>query len=50
MIGSNQNSPNNGGCSSVDFDDIAISSTGYIGPIAGRGAETKTPMAPKNLR
>ncbi len=29
----NQDSPNNGGCTYVDYDDIAISNTGYIGPI-----------------
>lgn len=28
-------SPNNGGCYYVDYDDIAISKTGYIGPIPG---------------
>ena len=46
IIGENQNSPNNGGCSYVDFDDIAISTTGYIGPIAG----AKKPAPPRNLR
>lgn len=39
-IGSNQRSPNNGGCTAVDFDDIAVSNTGYIGPIAGGGGGT----------
>jgi len=33
ILGSNQHSPNNGGCVAVDFDDFAISTTGYIGPL-----------------
>jgi hypothetical protein len=33
LIGSNQNAPSNGRCMYVDFDDIAISNTGYVGPI-----------------
>ncbi len=33
LSGSNQNSPNNGGCMAVDFDDIKISNTGYIGQL-----------------
>lgn len=32
---SNQNAPNNGGCTPVDVDDIAINNTGYIGPLDG---------------
>lgn len=36
IIGSNENNPNNGGCSYVDFDDIAINNAGYIGPILSR--------------
>ncbi|MBU0846785.1 hypothetical protein KKH23_06300 [Patescibacteria group bacterium] len=39
MIGSNQKSPNNSQCEAVDFDDMAINNTGYIGPIGG-GDET----------
>lgn len=35
LIGSNQATPNNGGCRYVDFDDIAVSNTGYIGPFDG---------------
>ncbi len=31
----NQAYPNNGGCVYIDYDDITISNTGYIGPIAG---------------
>lgn len=34
-IGSNADWPNNGRCMAVDFDDIAISNKGYIGPISG---------------
>jgi hypothetical protein len=37
QIGENQRSPANGGCAAVDFDDISVSNTGYIGPIAGGG-------------
>jgi len=33
-IAANHNSPANGGCVPVDFDDIAISTTGYIGPLS----------------
>jgi hypothetical protein len=36
LIGSNQSSPANGGCRYLDFDDIAISNTGYIGPLGNR--------------
>lgn len=43
LIGSNQIYPNNGGCLYVDFDDIAISNTGYIGTLA-------PPSPPQNLR
>lgn len=32
-IGSNQKYPDNAGCEYVDFDDIAINNTGYIGPL-----------------
>ncbi|MEA1925078.1 MAG: hypothetical protein U9M95_04340 [Candidatus Altiarchaeota archaeon] len=32
-IGSNQYSPNNGRCMAVDYDDVAVSNTGYIGPL-----------------
>jgi len=37
MAGSNQANPNTGSCVPVDFDDIAISTTGYIGPVSGSG-------------
>jgi hypothetical protein len=33
LIGSNQSSPDNGSDMAVDFDDIVVSNTGYIGPI-----------------
>ena len=36
-IGANQNNPNNGRDVYVDHDDIAISNTGYIGPISTKG-------------
>ena len=42
-IGSNQRTPNNGKCMAVDFDDIAISNSGYIGPISGGGGDTTPP-------
>ena len=45
-VGENHNNPQNGGVDvNVDFDDIAVSTTGYIGPI-GAGAI----WAPPNLR
>jgi hypothetical protein len=34
VIGSNQRAPSNGRCMYVDFDDIAVSTTGYIGPLS----------------
>lgn len=34
LIGSNQKYPDNGQCETVDFDDIAVSNTGYIGPLS----------------
>lgn len=43
VIGSNQNDPDNGGCYYVDYDDIAISNIGYIGPISGGGSDTIPP-------
>jgi hypothetical protein len=49
LFGSNQNNPNNGGCYYVDYDDIAISTTGYIGPLSG-SEPGKKPSPPKNLR
>jgi len=37
IIGSNQKNVSNGRSMYVDYDDIAISTTGYIGPIGGGG-------------
>jgi hypothetical protein len=34
LIGSNQSIPANGGCASVDYDDIAVSNLGAIGPVS----------------
>lgn len=45
VIGENQRYPLNGQDVYVDFDDVAISNTGYIGPLYPTG-----PAAPKNLR
>lgn len=43
LISSNQTTPNNGSCNYVDYDDVAINSTGYIGPLAGVvGTEGRT--------
>lgn len=39
LIGSNQLDPNNGGCEYVDFDDMAVSATGYIGPLSESAKE-----------
>lgn len=33
VIGSNADSPSNGRCAYVDYDDVVISTEGYIGPI-----------------
>lgn len=43
LIGSNQRNPNNGSCFAVDFDDIKISTTGYIGSLT---MSTSKPQAP----
>ena len=38
LIGENSNDPQNGGTVAfVDFDDIAVSDSGYIGPLSGGG-------------
>lgn len=49
LIGSNQSSPSNGACMAVDFDDMAISTTGYIGPISGGATDTTPPSAPSGV-
>ena len=48
LIGCNQKYPDNGQCLPVDFDDIAISNTGYIGPIGS--PDTTPPSTPTNLQ
>ena len=47
QINGNQKSPNNGGCVFVDYDDMAVSSTGYIGPVKGTKTALPAP-APTN--
>jgi hypothetical protein len=46
-IGENTKYPNNGSCAYADFDDVAVSNTGYIGPL---GAQATVPSAPTDLR
>lgn len=46
LIGSNQAKPDNGRCMAVDFDDIAVSNTEYIGPLPC----TIPPAPPTGLR
>ena len=47
-IGHNQKAPSNGGFSYVDFDDVAISSTGYIGPLGGSSSASSSTNPPVN--
>ncbi len=50
QISSNQMTVNNGRDMYIDYDDIAISTTGYIGPISGGSAsDTTPPSAPSGL-
>ena len=50
VIGSNAQYPYNGRDMYVDYDDIAVSTTGYIGPIAsGIVTDTTPPSAPMGL-
>ena len=42
IIGSNADSPSNGQCMYVDYDDILIRNTGYIGPIADKNTVPDT--------
>lgn len=50
LVGSNAQFPNNvNGCAYLDYDDIAISSTGYIGLLTD-GAPVRRPSPPKNLQ
>jgi hypothetical protein len=48
IVGSNTKSSSNGGCAYVDYDDIAISNTGYIGPLVN-GIAPLRPSSPTNL-
>jgi hypothetical protein len=50
LFGSNQRSPANGGCLAVDYDDIKISNTGYIGPLTASEPAQKHPSPPTDLR
>jgi hypothetical protein len=50
LLGSNQSRVLGNG-HYTDYDDVAISYTGYIGPLGGSGAPQPTgPLAPTNLR
>ncbi len=49
-IKSNQSSPGNGTCMYVDYDDIAISTTGRIGPIGSAAKDTTPPSVPTSLK
>ena len=45
-VGENHNNPQNGADAYVDFDDLAISTTGYIGPTYGIPSGTPPPPPP----
>jgi hypothetical protein len=47
-LGSNQYNPNNATDMYTDYDDIAVSTSGYIGPIGS--TSTTMPNAPTNVR
>lgn len=49
LLNSNASSPSNGRCMYVDYDDYAVSTTGYIGPITGGATDTTPPSAPSGL-
>ncbi len=50
MIGSNADSPLNGGCYWVDYDNVAVSNSGYIASQGGTGGTMlATPNPPTNL-
>jgi len=49
LLGSNQSYVTSTG-SYTDYDDVAISYTGYIGPIGGSAPQPTGPAAPSNLR
>jgi hypothetical protein len=48
VLGDNQYNPSNGSSRFTDYDDIAVSTTGYIGPLGG--LTIPIPAAPINLR
>jgi hypothetical protein len=48
IVGGNHEVAANGGCYYVDFDDIAVSNTGYIGPL-GNGIALVRPSSPTYL-
>lgn len=50
LIGSNQADIANGPDVYTDYDDFALSLTGYIGPLGGSAPTTTAPAAPANLR
>ncbi len=45
VFNANNSSPANGGCAYVDYDDFAISTTGYIGPISPAGPTPQTSIS-----
>jgi hypothetical protein len=50
VLGSNQHDVTNTTDQYTDYDDVAISSNGYIGPTGGGGGSSQYPTAPSNLR
>ena len=46
LIGSNQRHPFNNRCMAVDYDDVAVSTGGYIGPVINN--DTTPPTSPAN--
>ena len=47
LFGSNSRYPNNPACFAADYDDIAVSNTGYIGPLSGMTSKpTATTLNP----
>jgi hypothetical protein len=50
VLGDNQYNPSNGASMYTDYDDIAVSTTGYIGPLGGGTPTPPVPAAPSDLR
>lgn len=50
LIGSNSGGGANGGCAYIDYDDIAASNTGYIGPLSSQPPLASKPNPPTNVR